>query len=295
MRILITGVNGFIGRHMAKFLSARHEVVGVARASSSVNNSLAINLVSADLSEPGFVKRLPSGIDCIIHLAQSTQYRNFPGGVEDMRRVNIDATCELLEWARITEVKQFIFSSTANVYGKSNEQLTESHVTQPDSFYGATKLAAEHLAKQYQPYFQVDVLRLFTVYGPGQTGMLIPNIADRIRQGQPITLAKGVGLYLTPVYVGDVVLVINKLLNNFRGGYFRVFNVCGTEVVGLDEIVKAIEAVVSFKACIKLTDEEVQLFSGSNSRLKQYIEYMEFKNIGAGLKVSFNGQDAESS
>lgn len=295
MRILITGVNGFIGRHMAKFLSAEHEVLGVTRASTLVNDSLAIKLISADFSNPDFVNRLPSGIDCIIHLAQSTQYQNFPEGAEDMRRVNIDATCELLEWARMTGVKQFIFSSTANVYGKSNEQLTEAHVTKPESFYGATKLAAEHLAKQYQPHFQVDVLRLFTVYGPGQKGMLIPNIADRIKQGQPITLAKGVGLYLSPVYVGDVVLVINKLLNNFSSKISRLFNVCGSEVVGLDEIVKAIEAVVNLKACIKLTDAEVQLFSGSNSILKQHIGQIEFKNISAGLKVSFNSQDAERS
>lgn len=186
MKILITGVNGFIGRHMARFFSARHEVFGVTRATTSFNDSFAVKLISADLSKSGFVDRLPSGIDCVIHLAQSTQYRNFPEGAEDMRRINIDATCQLLEWARVTGVKQFIFSSTANVYGKSNAQLTEAHSTQPESFYGATKLAAEHLAKQYQNYFQVDVLRFFTVYGPGQQGMLIPNIAERIKQGQSV-------------------------------------------------------------------------------------------------------------
>ena len=92
MRILITGVNGFIGQHLAKFLSTRHEVLGVTRAFESVNDSLAIKILSADLSKPDFVKRLPSAIDIIIHLAQSTQYRNFPGGAEDMRRVNINAT-----------------------------------------------------------------------------------------------------------------------------------------------------------------------------------------------------------
>lgn len=272
---------------MAKFLSARHEVLGVTRASTLVNDLLAIKLISADLSDPNFVNRLPSGIDCIIHLAQSTQYRNFPEGAEDMRRVNIDATCELLEWARMTGVKQFIFSSTANVYGKSNEQLTEAHVTQPESFYGATKLAAEHLAKQYQPHFQVDVLRLFTVYGPGQKGMLIPNIADRIKQGQPITLADGVGLTLSPVYVGDVAEIVCKLIGTPKRKEFRLFNVCGNNVNELSEIVSILEEVLRIKANVEFTQEKSQYFAGNNNALKKFIDLGRMTALGDGLTKTF--------
>lgn len=287
MRILITGVNGFIGRHMAKFLSARHEVLGVTRASTSLDDLFAIKLISADLSAPGFVDLLPSGIDCIIHLAQSTQYRNFPEGAKDMRRVNIDATCELLEWARIEGVKQFIFSSTANVYGKSNQQLTEAHVTQPESFYGASKLAAEHLAKQYQTHFQVDVLRLFTVYGPGQRGMLIPNIADRIRQGQSVTLADGIGLTLSPVYVGDVAEIACKLIETPKKKEYRLFNVCGDNVNELSEILSILEGVFRIKANVEFTHEKAQYFAGSNDALKKFIDLGHMTGLKDGLAKTF--------
>jgi UDP-glucose 4-epimerase len=287
MKILITGVNGFIGRHMANFLSARHEVLGVTRASTSLYELSAIKLIFADLSVPGFVEKLPSRIDCIIHLAQSTQYRNFPEGATDMRRVNIDATCELLEWARIEGVKQFIFSSTANVYGKSDTQLTEAHVTQPASFYGASKLAAEHLAQQYQTHFQVDVLRLFTVYGPGQRGMLIPNIADRIRQGKSITLADGVGLTLSPIYVGDVAEITCKLMDTPKGGKYRIFNVCGHNVNELSEIVSILEKILRKRANVELTQEKAQYFAGSNDALKNFIDLGRMTGLKDGLSRTF--------
>lgn len=287
MKILITGVNGFIGRHMAKFLSARHEVLGVTRASMSINDSFATKLISADLSELDFVEQLPPGIDCIIHLAQSTHYRNFPVGAEDMRRINIDATCQLLEWARETGVKQFIFSSTANVYGNSNEQLTEAHATQPESFYGATKLAAEHLAKQYQSHFQVDILRLFTVYGAGQKGMLIPNIADRIKKGQPVTLAEGVGLYLSPVYVGDVAEIVRKLIELPTIGKYRLFNVCGDNVKNLSDVVSILEGALNIKANIQITHAKAQYFVGSNNVLKKFLDLGNMTTLEAGIVKTF--------
>ena len=287
MRILITGVNGFIGRHMANFLCARHEVLGVTRPSTSLDGLSAIKLIFADLSVPGFAEKLPSRIDCIIHLAQSTQYRNFPEGTKDMRRVNIDATCELLEWARIAGVQQFIFSSTANVYGKSNQQLTEADVTQPESFYGASKLAAEHLAKQYQAHFQVDVLRLFTVYGPGQRGMLIPNIADRMRQGQSITLADGVGLTLSPIYVGDVAEIAYKLMGAQNGNGYRLFNVCGHNVNELSEIVSILEEVLGVKANIKFIQEGAHYLAGSNNALKNFIDLGPMTGLKDGLSKTF--------
>lgn len=289
MKILITGINGFIGQHLGRCLASSHDVFGITRSAQPQTLSFAtgVSLISADLSEPGFIDQLPSDIDCVIHLAQSQQYRNFPVGADDMRRINIDATCQLLDWAKKTAVKQFIFSSTANVYGKSTTQLAESDATIPESFYGATKLAAEHLVRQYQEFYQVDILRLFTVYGPGQKGMLIPNIADRIQQGHPITLAQGVGLYLTPIFVGDVVSVIEKLMVKSEKGPCRILNVCADEVTHLGAIVKIIEEVIGVKAHIEFNNSIAPNFTGANEHLKCLIGNAAFTNMATGLAISF--------
>lgn len=288
MKVLVTGINGFIGRYVAKLLSTQHEVFGTISRPTQSHFSSPVKLISADFSDPTFVDRLPPNIDCVIHLAQSKEYRNFPAGAEDMRRINIDATCQLLDWSSRTGVKKFIFSSTANVYGKTTEVLSESHSTQPESFYGATKLAAEHLARQYQTNFQVDILRLFTVYGPNQEAMLIPNIANRIRQGKLITLAGGVGVHLSPIYVEDVSGIFSQLIEKKSTNNFRLLNVCGDERTSLAGIVRSIERVLNKKALIKLSKEEVPYFVGNNKLLKEQISNYTLRGLESGISKTFN-------
>lgn len=283
MNILITGATGFIGCHLGRVLADRHSVYGITRMLTSFSEG-PVSLIVTNLTDPQFVKDLPAEIDCVIHLAQSVRYRDFPEGVDDMRRVNIDATAKLLDWAREVGVKQFVLASTANVYGESTETLTESHPTQPNSFYGASKLAAEHLARQYQEYFQVDVLRFFTAYGPGQSGMLIPNIIERIKTGKPITLADGVGIYLSPIYVGDVVAVINRLITTPATQKNRLMNVCGDQFTSLSEIVKVAEAIIGKPAIIHMTDGVATHFTGSNERLKSFLGAYQFIDIRTGLE-----------
>ena len=283
MKILITGINGFIGRVAGDLLAARHEVFGITRGPSPFHFSSPVKLISANLTDSTFVNRLPNNIDCVIHLAQSKEYRNFPEGAEDMRRINIDATCQLLDWSSRTGVKKFIFSSSANVYGKATGVLCESDLTQPESFYGATKLAAEHLARQYQKKIQIDILRLFTVYGPNQEAMLFPQIANRIRQGQLITLAGGVGVYLSPIYVEDVAEIIGQLIEKKTKTNFRLLNICGDERTSLAEIVRIMEGILNKNALIALSKEEVPSFVGSNELLKKQISSYTMNGLKAGL------------
>ena len=240
--------------------------------------------VVINLSVPNFVEQLPSNIDCLIHLAQSVKYHEFPEGVHDMTRVNINATVELLEWARLSGVKHFVFTSTANVYDETSEVLTEAHPTDPKSFYGASKLCAEHLLRQYQKFFQVCILRCFTVYGPAQRGMLIPNIIERIKLGKPITLAEGAGIYLTPVYVEDVVQIINRLLTTPICQNMRLMNVCGDQVTNLSEIVRLMEKLLDKPAISQITNEKAMHFVGNNQQLKNYLGPYEFVDIQTGLE-----------
>lgn len=289
MNILITGATGFIGMHLSKrLLEKGHNLILISR--SEVPVSTKTKIIFADLGTRGFSDQFPQNVDCVIHLAQSNKYRQFPQGASDMLHVNVDATNELLEWSRKAAIKKFIFTSTANVYEPSNELLTEENPTMPTSYYGASKRAAEILAQQYQKYFQVDILRLFTVYGPGQKNMLIAKTIEKIKSNQIITLPAGAGIYLTPVFVGDTIFVINNLLHLPNSQKARVLNVCGNQVFSLAEIITIIESCVGLKAFIKKTDEPQSCLIGSNEKLRKIFPSYNPIALKQGLKISLGEQ-----
>lgn len=270
MKILITGARGFIGRHLVSGLSqcCDAQIFALDIKGENKKENLCESL-SADMAIPGWTEIIPGSMDVVVHLAQSLRYRDFPEGADDMVRININATFELLEWCRKNYVKKFIFSSTGNVYRPSKNLLGEDHPCEPATMYAATKLSAEHLAAQYRSFFYVQILRLFGVYGPGQTGMTISNVIERIRTGEEITLAQGAGLYFTPLYITDCVMMILKLLNLDDS---CLFNLSGNERINLGQVVKIAELALNRQANINLTDNSPAYLQGNNSKICQALQ-----------------------
>ena len=236
-------------------MAEKHIVYAVVRKKKKFTENPKVNFIEVDLSHKDFVKELPSGINTIIHLAQSSRYREFPEGAEDMIAININSTALLLDWARRSGIKHFVFSSTANVYAQSSEKFTEKSKTAPNSFYGASKLAAEQLVTQYAQYFAIDILRLFTVYGPGQKGMLIPQIIQKIQSREDIYLASKAGIYLTPIYIDDLLNIFFKIIEINDNQKLCIMNVCGNEIVSLGQIVSNIEEILNIATPIQVTKD----------------------------------------
>ena len=264
-------------------LAEKHTVYAVVRKKKKFTENPKVNFIEVDLSHKDFVKELPSGINTVIHLAQSSRYREFPDGVEDMIAINVNSTGLLLDWARRSGVKHFVFSSTANVYAQTGEKFTEQSKTAPNSFYGASKLAAEQLVVQYAQCFSIDILRLFTVYGPGQKGMLIPQIIQKIRLGEEIYLASKIGIYLTPIYIDDLVNIISHLMKTDNDLKLRIMNVCGNEKVSLGQIVRNIEKILNVSTPIRVTNDIPMNFIGSNELLFREIDALDFTRLKEGL------------
>ena len=285
MKILITGASGFIGSNLVRSLTEEHTVYAVVRKKKKFAGNPQVNFIEVDLSHKDFVEELPAGINTVLHLAQSSRYRDFPNGVEDMISININSTGLLLDWARRSEVKHFVFSSTANVYSQTGEKFTEKSSTTPNSYYGASKLAAEQLVTQYAQYYAVDILRLFTVYGPGQRGMLIANIIELIKSRREITLAEGSGLFLTPLFIGDVVKIIDKIIHlpSHKRNSSPILNICGSDIVSLAEIVDVLSRLLGSDPLTTRTKDEVLRLTGSNELLQDRVGSYEFISMEKGL------------
>ena len=281
VKVLITGASGFIGRFLTEMVAGLgHEVYALVR-----NNVPCfpgrIHQVRADFNDTTWRGCLPGGVDVVIHLAQSRQYRDFPDGSADMFAVNVRATLELLEWSRKQRVRKLIFSSTGNIYKDKKGLLKESDPCVPSDMYAATKLCAEHLIQQYSKTFTTIICRLFTVYGPGQKNMLIPNFIERVQKGIPIVLAQNVGLYLTPIHVMDVCKAMVYLLENESTRSGSIFNISGDRLISLKEIVDVISSSLGVKAIIEVTDDEVSFLCGDSYHTSHFLQ--SFRNIYHGL------------
>ena len=268
MRILLTGATGFVGGHLLGALAGRHDFVALARRPPSPGDG-RVEWIEQDLTAPLDRSKLPERVDAVVHLAQSSRYREFPGGAQDVYAVNVESTFALLEYARTAGAGRFVLASTGGLYEHSYERLVETDPVEPLNFYLTSKHVAELLLGNYKDLFVTVVFRFFFVYGPGQGPMLIPTLLGKVRRGETVTVEGDPGLRINPIHVRDAVRVFEPALALERSD---VFNVAGDEVVSMTELVRLIatvnggEAVVEHGPSIHTGD-----LVGDNARMKDVL------------------------
>ncbi len=191
----------------------------------------------------------------------------------------------MLEWSKNNSVKKFIYASSGNVYSQSRKKLIENSLLGPSSLYGISKLAGEEIVKKYNNSFDTLIMRIFGVYGPGQKKMLIPEIIKKIKLKNEIFLAQSKGLYFTPIYIDDLINIIRELINRNFNQKNLVVNICGSEVVSLNDLVKKLEKLINKKAKIKITNDEIKYFIGSNELLLKLLNIKDLISLDKGLKL----------
>lgn len=254
MRVLVTGVAGFIGSHVAEALIARGDHVrGVdcfldyyPRAVKERNLAglvrserfefLEQDLVSSD------VDALVDGMDAVVHLAAQAGVRASWG--RDFRiycDVNVLATQRLLE-ASAPRRLRFVYSSSSSIYGDAPDFPTvESTLPRPISPYGVSKLAGEHLCRLYAQSAGIPTvsLRYFTVYGPRQRpDMAFHRFLRAQLEGRELTVYDDGAQTRDFTYVGDAVAA--NLLALERGTPGAAYNIGGGSRVSVNHVLELI-------------------------------------------------------
>jgi UDP-glucuronate 4-epimerase len=257
MSVLVTGVAGFVGSHLAEALLDRGQaVVGLdsfdafyAREIKEGNLQRArdqedFELVEGDIRDPDIERRLPADLHAIVHLAARVGVRPSVDEPSLYSEVNVAGTSRMLQLARDREVSAFLFASSSSVYG-NNEKVPFSEtdpVDHPISPYAATKKAGELLchAATHLDGISTVCTRLFTVYGPRQRpDLAIHRFARLMRLGQPIPLFGDGSSSRDYTFIRDIV---SGLLGGLdwalaEPGRHEVVNLGESRTVTLNELV----------------------------------------------------------
>lgn len=230
MNVLVTGVAGFIGFHVAKRLLERGDrVVGVDVVNEYYDPALkearlaildqlaggaggAWNFVRADLADAAVVNECFAAhdFDRVIHLAAQAGVRHSLTHPHAYVQSNIVAFVNILEACRHAGTPHLTYASTSSVYGASTRMPFSEHddADHPLQLYAATKRANELMAHSYSHLFALPTtgLRFFTVYGPwGRPDMAPIVFARAIDEGRPIQVFNHGNHSRDFTYVDDVV------------------------------------------------------------------------------------------
>lgn len=254
-RLLVIGGAGLIGSHLVdqltrtdaaeivvydNFQRGRQENLREALKDSRVT----VSPHGGDILHTDVLDRAMEGIDGVFHLAALwlLHCHEYPRSAFD---VNIRGTFNVIEAAVKHGVKRVVYSSSASVYGDAvTLPMTEEHPYDNDTFYGATKIAGEHMFRALGKRYGLEWvgLRYMNVYGPRQDyrGAYIAvmmHMLDRLDRGEPpVVFGDGTQQY-DFVYVEDVARAnVCAMTATASGKNYNVGRGIGTSVRDLAEL-----------------------------------------------------------
>lgn len=279
MRILVTGVAGFIGCHLAlRLLADGHAVVGI----DNLNDYYSVALKNdrlALLARPGFsfeklemadADALPAlfemyKFDRVVHLAAQAGVRYSLENPAAYIQANLVAFGNLLECCRRHSVGHLVYASSSSVYGLNSQMpfSVRDNVDHPISLYAATKKANELMAHAYSHLYGLPTtgLRFFTVYGPwGRPDMALFKFTKAILEGRPIDVYNHGRMRRDFTYVDDIVEGVVRVLWQTAApdlnwdaaapnlgsspAPYRIYNIGNNQSVALDDFIHTLEQVL---------------------------------------------------
>ena len=254
-KILVIGGAGLIGSHIVEELLKEDvkEVIVYDNFCRGTYENLAQALtdprcriyeIGGDILQTDILDTAMKGVNGVVHLAALwlLQCYEYPRAAFD---VNIRGTFNVLEACVANNVERLVYSSSASVYGDAVEEpMTEAHPYNNWTFYGATKIAGEHMFKSYHKRYGLEGvgLRYMNVYGPRQDykGTYIAvmmKILDNLDKGKsPVVFGDGSQAY-DFIYVGDTARAnICALKSNTPFGFYNVGRGIKTSIKELTEL-----------------------------------------------------------
>ncbi|MGE5402752.1 MAG: NAD-dependent 4,6-dehydratase LegB [Ignavibacteriales bacterium] len=304
-KVLVTGADGFIGSHLTEMLVKKGAQVTALSYYNSFNywgwlESIdcldKIKVVSGDVKDPYFCKKITSNVDVVFHLAALIAIPYSYQAPESYVDTNIKGTLNILQAAAENNCERIIHTSTSEVYGTANYvPIDEKHPLQPQSPYSATKIGADTIALSFYNSFNLPVViaRPFNTYGPRQSARaVIPTIISQIAAGKKI------------INLGDTTPTrdFNFVLDTCKGFIMlaecdqavgEVVNIGSNYEISIGETFQVIKTImnsdveiVKDKQRLRPEKSEVKRLWCDNSKIQRLTGFEPDYNIEKGLKIT---------
>lgn len=321
MQVLVTGVAGFIGYHLAqRLLFEGVEVYGI----DNLNHYYDVNLKKDRLAQlqdkQGFTVQLldlcdrqgitdlfrAQSFDYVVNLAAQAGVRYSLENPYTYVDSNITGFVNLLEMCRHNAIKHLVYGSSSSVYGV-NPKIpfsTSDNVDHPISLYAATKKANELMAHTYSHLFNLPTtgLRFFTVYGPwGRPDMAYFKFAKAITEGKPIDVYNFGDMKRDFTYIDDIIEGVVRVMHcppqvdpgtKQQGAIstqapYKIYNIGNNQPVALLRFIEVLEDALGQKAqknLLPMQPGDVPITYADVDDLMQDVGFRPTTSIEAGIE-----------
>ena len=322
MKVMITGVAGFIGSTLAMRLLARGDsVYGV----DNLNDYYDVTLKEArlkrffghenfsfdklDIADRDGMEKMfkREKFDAVMNLAAQAGVRYSIENPHAYIDANLVGFGNVLEGCRHSGVKHLVFASSSSVYGANTNMPFSEHnnVDHPVSLYAATKKANELMAHSYAHLYKLPCtgLRFFTVYGPwGRPDMALFKFTKGILEGAPIPVFNEGKMVRDFTYIDDIVEGVVRVIDNTAApnpqwsgdqpdpatsyAPFRIYNIGNNKPVQLMRYIEVLEQCLGKKARLDLLpmqDGDVPATSANTESLEQAVGFRPDTTVEAGI------------
>lgn len=264
VKIIVTGIAGFIGFHCAKTLMAQgHTICGIDNINDyylpALKEARLKNLApdgdftfhKIDLADQVAVNHVFKEFqpERVLHLAAQAGVRYSITHPHAYIHSNIIGTTNILEACRHNGKPRLVYASSSSVYG-GNKELPFSEaqsVDHPISLYAATKKSNELMAHTYSHLYDMQTigLRFFTVYGPwGRPDMAMWLFAEAARKGEPLKIFNHGNMRRDFTFIDDIVAGVIACLERENLDPYEVFNLGNHRCEALMDLVNLIETCI---------------------------------------------------
>ncbi|MFC1655709.1 NAD-dependent epimerase/dehydratase family protein [Patescibacteria group bacterium] len=274
--VLITGANGFIGKHVCEKLHGYNIVPLFCKTTD-------FDELCEEIKE--------EKIDYVLHLGSHVNLEKSYEKAKKTIDENILGTVNLLEAVKDKGVKRFIFFSTEEVYGNNKPPYSEEMLPDPTSPYAISKLCSEHYCKLYGRLYDMPytVLRVSYVYGFGQKEeRLIPYLFRELIRNKEVVLNAD-SQKRDFIYIDDLIDAIRKVMASEEAAN-QIINIGDIQNHYPSEIAEQIKSITKSSGNIRLSEEQVRKgeaeeWSLSTEKARRILKWKPRTDMHEGMRV----------